>query len=233
MTVTITRTQRRFVLPEADLPTHYVNIAADLPEPLPPPLHPGTREPIGPEMLAPLFPMELIRQEVSADPLIEIPEEVREAYRIYRPTPLHRARALEKALDTPARIYFKNEGVSPAGSHKPNTAIAQAFYNRAEGITRLVTRRARGSGAAPSRSPAHCSASRPRCSWCASATSRSRIDAASSRASARRSCRRRRPRRTRVERSSPRIRTRPAALGSRSARRSRWQPRGRTRSTRW
>ena len=139
MTVTITRTQRRFVLPEADLPTHYVNIAADLPEPLPPPLHPGTREPIGPEMLAPLFPMELIRQEVSADPLIEIPEEVREAYRIYRPTPLHRATALEKALDTPARIYFKNEGVSPAGSHKPNTAIAQAFYNRAEGVTRLVT----------------------------------------------------------------------------------------------
>ena len=139
MTVTITRTQRRFVLPEADLPTHYVNIAADLPEPLPPPLHPGTREPIGPEMLAPLFPMELIRQEVSADPLIEIPEEVREAYRIYRPTPLHRATALEKALDTPARIYFKNEGVSPAGSHKPNTAIAQAYYNRAEGVTRLVT----------------------------------------------------------------------------------------------
>ena len=139
MTVTITRTQRRFVLPEADLPTHYVNIAADLPEALPPPLHPGTREPIGPEMLAPLFPMELIRQEVSADPLIEIPEEVREAYRIFRPTPLQRATALEKALDTPARIYFKNESVSPAGSHKPNTAIAQAYYNRAEGVTRLVT----------------------------------------------------------------------------------------------
>jgi tryptophan synthase beta chain len=139
MTVTISRTQRRFVLPEADLPTHYVNIVADLPEALPPPLHPGTREPIGPEMLAPLFPMELIRQEVSAEPLIEIPEEVREAYRIFRPTPLHRATALEKALDTPARIYFKNEGVSPAGSHKPNTAIAQAFYNRAEGVTRLVT----------------------------------------------------------------------------------------------
>jgi tryptophan synthase beta chain len=139
MTVTISRTQRRFVLPESELPTHYVNIAADLPVPLPPPLHPGTREPIGPEMLAPLFPMELIRQEVSAEPLIEIPEEVREAYRIYRPSPLHRATALEKALDTPARIYFKNEGVSPAGSHKPNTAIAQAFYNRAEGVTRLVT----------------------------------------------------------------------------------------------
>ena len=139
MTVTISRTQRRFVLPESELPTHYLNIAADLPVPLPPPLHPGTREPIGPEMLAPLFPMELIRQEVSAEPLIEIPEEVREAYRIFRPSPLHRATALERALDTPARIYFKNESVSPAGSHKVNTAIAQAFYNRAEGVTRLVT----------------------------------------------------------------------------------------------
>jgi tryptophan synthase beta chain len=139
MTVTISRTQRRFVLTEADLPTHYYNIAADLPVPAPPPLHPGTREPIGPEMLAPLFPMELIRQEVSTERYIEIPEEIREAYRIYRPTPLHRATALEKALDTPARIYFKNEGVSPAGSHKPNTAIAQAYYNHAEGITRLAT----------------------------------------------------------------------------------------------
>ena len=139
MTVTISRTQRRFVLPEADLPTHYVNIAADLPEALPPPLHPGTREPIGPEMLAPLFPMELIRQEVSAEPLIEIPDPIRDAYRIYRPTPLVRALGLEAALDTPARIYFKNEGVSPAGSHKPNTAIAQAYYNKLEGTTRLVT----------------------------------------------------------------------------------------------
>ena len=139
MTVTISRTQRRFALPEADLPTHYVNIAADLPEALPPPLHPGTREPIGPEMLAPLFPMELIKQEVSADPLIEIPEPIREAYRIYRPTPLVRALNLEAALDTPARMYFKNEGVSPAGSHKPNTAIAQAYYNKLEGVSRLVT----------------------------------------------------------------------------------------------
>jgi tryptophan synthase beta chain len=139
MTVTITRTQRRFVLPEDRLPTHYLNLAADLPVPLPPPLHPGTREPIGPEMLTPLFPMELIRQEVSADPLIEIPEEVREAYRIYRPTPLQRAIGLERALDTPARIYFKNESVSPAGSHKVNTALAQAYYNRAEGVTRLAT----------------------------------------------------------------------------------------------
>ncbi len=139
MTVTISNTQRRFLLPETELPTHYYNIAADLPVPPPPPLHPGTREPIGPEALAPLFPMALIGQEVSAERYIEIPEEVREAYRIYRPTPLHRATALEKALDTPARIYFKNEGVSPAGSHKPNTAIAQAYYNRAEGVTRLVT----------------------------------------------------------------------------------------------
>jgi tryptophan synthase beta chain len=139
MTVTITRTQRRFVLPEDRLPTHYYNIAADLPVPLPPPLHPGTREPVGPEMLAPLFPMALIGQEVSAERLIEIPEEVREAYRIYRPTPLHRATALERALDTPARIYFKNESVSPAGSHKVNTAIAQAYYNKQEGITRLAT----------------------------------------------------------------------------------------------
>jgi tryptophan synthase beta chain len=139
MTVTITSQRRRFVLPEEDLPTHYLNIAADLPEPLPPPLHPATKEPIGPDDLAPLFPMALIGQEVSAEPLIEIPEEVREAYRIYRPTPLHRAAALERALDTPARIYFKNESVSPAGSHKPNTAIAQAYYNRSEGVSRLVT----------------------------------------------------------------------------------------------
>ena len=131
--------QRRFTLPETELPTHYYNIAADLPEPLPPPLHPGTREPIGPEALAPLFPMELIRQEVSTDRLIPIPEPVREAYRIYRPSPLIRALGLERSLRTPARIYYKYEGVSPAGSHKPNTALAQAYYNREEGVTRLVT----------------------------------------------------------------------------------------------
>jgi tryptophan synthase beta chain len=132
-------TQRRFMLPESELPTHFYNIAADLPEPLPPPLHPATKEPIGPEALAPLFPMELIRQEVSAERFIEIPEPVREAYRLYRPSPLIRALGLERALDTPAHIYYKNEGVSPAGSHKPNTAIAQAYYNQAEGITRIVT----------------------------------------------------------------------------------------------
>ena len=110
MTATITRTQRRFVLPEAELPTHYVNIAADLPEPLPPPLHPGTREPIGPEMLAPLFPMELIRQEVSAEPLIEIPEEVREAYRIYRPTPLHPGTAPGEGARHPGAHLLQERG---------------------------------------------------------------------------------------------------------------------------
>ena len=131
--------QRRFLLSESELPTHYYNIAADLPEPLPPPLHPGTREPIGPEALAPLFPMELIRQEVSLERFVEIPEPVREAYRIYRPSPLIRALGLERELDTPAHIYYKYEGVSPAGSHKPNTAIAQAYYNQAEGTRRVVT----------------------------------------------------------------------------------------------
>ena len=131
--------QRRFLLPESELPTHFYNIAADLPEPLPPPIHPATKEPIGPEALAPLFPMALILQEVSGERFIEIPEPVREAYRVYRPSPLIRALGLERALKTPAHIYYKYEGVSPAGSHKPNTAIAQAYYNQAEGVTRLVT----------------------------------------------------------------------------------------------
>ncbi|MDQ6683472.1 MAG: TrpB-like pyridoxal phosphate-dependent enzyme [Chloroflexota bacterium] len=131
--------QRRFILAEDELPTHYYNIAADLPVPAPPPLHPATREPIGPEALAPLFPMALIGQEVSQERLIEIPEPVREVYRLYRPSPLHRALGLERALDTPAHIYYKYEGVSPAGSHKPNTAIPQAFYNREEGVRRLAT----------------------------------------------------------------------------------------------
>ncbi|HEY7737853.1 MAG TPA: TrpB-like pyridoxal phosphate-dependent enzyme, partial [Candidatus Limnocylindria bacterium] len=138
-TATAPGTQRRFVLRDSDLPTHFYNIAADLPEPLPPALHPATMEPVGPEAFAPLFPMELIRQEVSTERFIEIPEPVREVYRIYRPSPLIRALGLERALDTPARIYYKYEGVSPAGSHKPNTAVAQAFYNTDEGIRRLTT----------------------------------------------------------------------------------------------
>ena len=131
--------QTKYTVGEDRIPRAWYNIAADLPSPPPPVLHPGTGKPIGPDDLAPLFPMALIGQEVSAERFIEIPEPVREAYRIYRPTPLVRALGLERALDTPAHIYYKNESVSPAGSHKPNTAIAQAYYNQAEGVTRLVT----------------------------------------------------------------------------------------------
>jgi tryptophan synthase beta chain len=129
----------KFLLSEKDLPTRWYNIQADLETPLPPPLHPGTGQPIGPQDLAPLFPTELIKQEVSQERWIEIPEEVRDIYRLWRPTPLYRARRLEKALDTPARIYYKYEGVSPAGSHKPNTAVAQAYYNKKEKVARLST----------------------------------------------------------------------------------------------
>jgi tryptophan synthase beta chain len=129
----------KFVLDEDRLPRSFYNIAADLAEPLPPPLHPGTGQPIGPDDLAPLFPMELIKQVVSREREIEIPDPVRRAYAMYRPSPLYRARRLEQALDTPAHIYYKYEGVSPPGSHKPNTAIAQAFYNQQEGVKRLAT----------------------------------------------------------------------------------------------
>jgi tryptophan synthase beta chain len=130
---------RKILLQERDLPTHWYNITPDLPRPLDPPLNPATKQPIGPEALAPIFPMELIKQEVSAERLIEIPDEVREKYLLYRPTPLQRALALEKALDTPAHIYYKNESVSPPGSHKPNTAIAQAYYNKMQGVKRIAT----------------------------------------------------------------------------------------------
>jgi len=129
----------KYTLDESRIPKVWYNIAADLPKPLPPVLHPGTGQPIGPDDLAPLFPMALIMQEVSAEREIEIPEPVREVYRQWRPSPLFRARRLEKALQTPAKIYYKYEGVSPAGSHKPNTAVAQAFYNKQEGVKRLST----------------------------------------------------------------------------------------------
>ncbi len=132
-------TTKKFVLTEDRIPTAWYNLAADLPEPLAPPLNPGTGQPLGPDDLAPLFPMALIGQEVSQERTIEIPGEVIEAYRQWRPTPLFRAHALEKALDTPARIYYKYEGVSPAGSHKPNTAVAQAYYNKVEGTKKLTT----------------------------------------------------------------------------------------------
>jgi tryptophan synthase beta chain len=129
----------KIFLTEEEIPRAWYNIQPDLPRPLDPALHPVTHQPIGPNDLAPLFPMGLIMQEVSQERWIEIPDEVREVYKIWRPTPLHRAVNLERALKTPARIYFKNESVSPAGSHKPNTAIAQAFYNKQEGVKRLAT----------------------------------------------------------------------------------------------
>lgn len=129
----------KFALEEHQIPKGWYNLAADLPAPLPPVLHPGTRQPVGPDDLAPLFPMSLILQEVSTEREIEIPEPVRDIYKLWRPTPLFRARRLEKALDTPAKIYYKYEGVSPAGSHKPNTAVAQAYYNKEAGIKRIVT----------------------------------------------------------------------------------------------
>jgi len=127
------------ILTEKEMPTAWYNIQADLPKPLAPPLHPGTGKPIGPDDLAPLFPMALIQQEVSQERWIDIPEELQEVYKIWRPTPLVRARRWEKALDTPAKIYYKWEGVSPPGSHKPNTAVAQAYYNKKEGVKRIAT----------------------------------------------------------------------------------------------
>jgi tryptophan synthase beta chain len=129
----------KYLLPEEQIPKFWYNLMADLPSPPPPPLHPGTLQPLGPDDLAPLFPMSLIMQEVSAEREIEIPDPVREIYKQWRPSPLFRARRLEKALDTPAKIYYKYEGVSPAGSHKPNTAVAQAFYNREAGIRKIST----------------------------------------------------------------------------------------------
>ncbi len=129
----------KYLLDEEQIPTSWLNLLPDLPgEPLPP-LNPATGEPAGPQDLTPIFPMGLIEQEVSAEPEIEIPEEVREAYKLWRPTPLYRAHRLERELDTPAHIYYKYEGVSPAGSHKPNTAIAQAYYNKQEGVRKLAT----------------------------------------------------------------------------------------------
>ena len=131
--------QIKYILDEKEIPRYWYNILADLPEPLPPVLHPATKQPIKPEDLAPLFPMELIKQEMSTERYIEIPDEVRDIYRLWRPTTVYRATALEKALKTPAKIYYKYEGSSPPGSHKPNTAVAQAYYNKKEGINRITT----------------------------------------------------------------------------------------------
>jgi len=131
--------QRKFLLTENEIPDKWYNIVADMPNKPLPPLDPGTKEPIGPDALAPLFPMDLIMQEVSTEKWIEIPDEVRDIYTVWRPTPLFRALNLEKALDTPARIYYKYEGVSPAGSHKPNTAVAQAYFNKKNGTRKIIT----------------------------------------------------------------------------------------------
>jgi len=131
--------QTKYLLDEAQLPRRWYNVRADMPNPPQPVLHPGTGEPVGPDDLAPLFPMELIQQEVSEEPEIAIPEEVLDIYRLWRPTPLYRAHRLEQAVGTRSRIFYKYEGVSPPGSHKPNTAVAQAFYNKKEGRTRLST----------------------------------------------------------------------------------------------
>ena len=133
------RSRTKYVLDEADLPRQWYNIVPDLPSPPPPPLHPGTGQPVGPEDLAPLFPRALIEQEVSGASYIDIPNDVLEVYRLWRPSPLFRAHRLERDLGTPARIYYKYEGVSPVGSHKPNTAVPQAYYNAAEGVSRLTT----------------------------------------------------------------------------------------------
>src|SRR3954451_6325896 len=131
--------QHKILLDESQLPTQWYNLVPDLPSPPPPPLHPGTLQPVGPADLAPLFPDALIAQEVTADRYVDIPGEVLDVYRLWRPSPLYRAHRLEKALGTPARIYYKYEGVSPAGSHKPNTAVPQAFYNAKAGIKKLTT----------------------------------------------------------------------------------------------
>jgi len=131
--------ETKIILSEKEMPTQWYNIQADLPKPLPPVLHPGTGKPIGPQDLAPLFPMGLILQEVSQERFIDIPEEVLDVYKIWRPSPLVRAKRLEKALGTPAKIYYKWEGVSPAGSHKPNTSVPQAYFNKKEGVKRITT----------------------------------------------------------------------------------------------
>jgi tryptophan synthase beta chain len=157
----------KITLDESEIPRQWYNVIPDLPAPPPPPLHPGTLQPVGPEDLAPLFPMELIRQEVATDSYIDIPADVLDVYRLWRPTPLYRAHRLEKALNTPARIYYKYEGVSPAGSHKPNTAVPSGSPPRP----------APASGAARWPSPALSTASTARSGWSAPPTTRSRTGA--------------------------------------------------------
>src|SRR5215216_6129381 len=131
--------QTKFIIDEKAIPESWYNLVPDLPFQLEPPLNPATMKPVGPEAFAPIFPQAVIEQEVTAESYVPIPDEVREIYSLWRPTPLFRARRLEKALGTPAHIYYKYEGASPSGSHKPNTAVPQAYYNRQEGVKRLTT----------------------------------------------------------------------------------------------
>src|SRR3978361_1056151 len=138
--------RHQITLAESDLPTRWYNVLHDLPTPPPPVLHPGTGQPVGPDDLAPLFPLALILQEVSQDQYVDIPAEVLEVYRLWRPRPVYRAHGREKALDTPARIYYKYEGVSPAGSHKPNTAVPQAYENAQAGLNKLAAETGAGQG---------------------------------------------------------------------------------------
>src|SRR5262245_60759191 len=167
----------KITLDESELPTRWYNLLADLPTPPPPVLHPGTLQPVGPDDLAPLFPMDLIAQEVSSEQYVDIPGAVLDVYRLWRPSPLYRAWRLERALDTPARIYYKYEGVSPAGSHKPNTAVAQAYYNEKAGSASSRPRPAPARGAWRPRPLASSSGSSARCSWSGSPTTRSRTAA--------------------------------------------------------
>jgi len=162
----------KYLLSEEQIPRTWYNVMADLPSP-PPPRCTGDAQAARPDDLAPLFPMALIMQEVSAEREIEIPGPVREIYKQWRPSPLYRARRLEKVLGTPAKIYYKYEGLSPAGSHKPNTAVAQAFYNREAGVRKIATETGAASGALRWHLPARCSGSKSRCSWSRSPTSRS------------------------------------------------------------
>ena len=155
---------KRVFLSENEMPSAWYNLQADLPEPLPPPLNPATNQPVGPADLEPIFPPSLIAQEVSRERWIEIPEEVQHVFRLWRSTPLVRATELEKHLKTPARIYYKDESVSPAGSHKPNTAVPQAYYNNRPESSGLRPRPP-ASGAARWRLPARCSASSARSTW--------------------------------------------------------------------
>lgn len=164
---------KKFCLTEKQMPTQWYNIVADMPNKPLPPLHPGTKKPVTKEQMSAIFAEELIDQEMSTERYIDIPEEVQEIYRIWRPTPLVRATGLEKALGTPAKIFFKNESVSPAGSHKPNTAVPQAYYNYKQGIKHLTTETAPDSGARRSPSRPSTSASTSRYSWSRSATTRS------------------------------------------------------------